>query len=240
MGGVQIDWHLRADGPHPAARLPQRWRARLIGLAACLLALPALIGCGGPRSGAEARLADAEASFAAKLAEPGPLGDISFGRADAPVTVIEYASLTCPYCRQFHVETYPRFKRDFIDTGKVRYVIREFPIGRTAGTAAIVTRCAADKYMALYDAFLTQQRLWVSQEVRPDVIYQVAAKTGLSRSTFDSCLANQGIIEALKQVKERGRELGVVGTPTFFINGKKASGALTYEQIKALIEPHSS
>lgn len=223
--------------PHTA-----RPAARLVLAALCLTGALALAGCGGARSGTEsAKLANEQATLQAKLAEPGPLGEIAFGRADAPVTVIEYASLTCPYCRQFHLTTYPRFKRDYIDTGKVRYVIREFPIGRTAGTAAIVTRCAPEKqYMTFFGSFLTQQAAWTSQEVRPDAIYKVIASTGMTRETFDKCLANQKIEEGLKLVKEQGRALGVVGTPTFFVNGKKASGALTFEQIKAMIEPAQS
>jgi protein-disulfide isomerase len=216
-----------------------RRRAAALGL---LLGCAALAACGTARNGADtAQLASQEATLQAKLAEPGPLGDVVFGRADAAVTVIEYASLTCPYCRQFHANAYPRLKRDYIDTGKVRYIIREFPIGRTAGAAAIVTRCAPQgQYLALYGKFLEQQSAWTSQEVRPDAIYKIAQQTGMSRETFDTCLANQRIIEGLKLVKERGRELGVVGTPTFFVNGKKASGVLTFEQIKALIEPQGS
>lgn len=213
------------------ATLCVAWLAAGLALAAC---------AGGPSPGAGSAKATGDSVKAARLAEAGELGDIAFGRADAPVTMIEYASLTCPYCRQFHLTTYPRLKRELIDTGKVRYVIREFPIGRSAGNAALVARCgglqSSDRFMALFDKFLTQQAQWTSQEVRLDAIYKVAAQTGMSRETFDKCLANQTIIEALKQVKERGRELGVVGTPTFFVNGKKASGALTFEQIKGLID----
>lgn len=211
-------------------------------LVAALIAAVTLGGCGTARNaGGEAAAAPDAGPTTAELMDGGDLGDIAFGRDDAPVTVIEYASLTCPYCRHFHQETFPRFKRAYIDTGKVRYIIREFPIGRTAATAAMVNRCAPrEQYLALYGAFLEQQRSWTSQEVRPDAIHAVAAQTGMSRSAFDNCLTNQSIIDGLTWVKERGREFGVVGTPTFFINGEKASGALTFEQIEALIEPHLS
>ena len=88
------------------------------------------------------------------IMKAGPLGDRSLGRADAPITIIEYASLTCPYCRKFHRTTYPTLKRKYIDTGKVRFILREFPIGRTSGTAWIVTRCAAPaKYFKLYGEY---------------------------------------------------------------------------------------
>ncbi|WP_246810096.1 DsbA family protein [Methyloligella sp. GL2] len=155
--------------------------------------------------------------------------------------VVEYASLTCPYCRNFHEKVFPRLKRTYIDTGKVRYVVREFPIGRSAGNAAIINRCApASQYFQLYGLFLTHQREWVSQEVRLDAIYGVAKRIGMSRATFDKCLANQSMIDALDEVKQRGRRLGVKGTPTFFVNGQKAQGAVSYDEIKAMIESKGS
>ena len=114
-------------------------------------------------------------------------------------------------------------KKEFIDTGKVRFIVREFPIGHTSGTAAIINRCAPeDKYFALFNAFLLRQPEWVSLEIRPDAIYSVAKSSGMSRETFDKCLTNQSIIDALTEVKQRGRQFGVKGTPTFFINGRKA------------------
>jgi protein-disulfide isomerase len=179
-----------------------------------------------------------------ELMAPGPLGERVMGKSTAPVTVIEYVSLTCPHCAQFQKELFPRMKKEFIDTGKVRYIVREFPIGRTAGTAAIVNRCAPeDKYFFLLNQFLTRQPEWVSQEVRPEAIYAVAKASGMSRETFDKCLSNQPIIDGLTEVKQRGRQFGVIGTPTFFINGRKAQGVVTYDQIKAMIEqapPQSS
>jgi protein-disulfide isomerase len=179
-----------------------------------------------------------------ELMAPGPLGERVMGKSTAPVTVIEYVSLTCPHCAQFQKELFPRMKKEFIDTGKVRYIVREFPIGRTAGTAAIVNRCAPeDKYFFLLNQFLTRQPEWVSQEVRPEAIYAVAKVSGMSRETFDKCLSNQPIIDGLTEVKQRGRQFGVIGTPTFFINGRKAQGVVTYDQIKAMIEqapPQSS
>ncbi len=175
-----------------------------------------------------------------ELLQPGPLGDRALGNPNAPVTVIEYASLTCPHCRNYHANVFPKVKQAYIDTGKVRYIVREFPIGRSAGNAAIINRCAPpEKYFELLDAFLSRQPEWVSQEVRLDAIYGVAKSTGMSRETFDKCLANQAMIDGLNEVKQRGRRFGVVGTPTFFVNGRKAQGAVTFEEIKALIEPQA-
>ena len=204
---------------------------------ACLIVLglalgPALTGCGGTGPGS------AEVSEAADdVTKPGPLGDRAMGSANAPVTVVEYASLTCPHCRAFHQNVFPKLKRNYIDTGKVRYVVREFPIGRSAGNAAIINRCApADKYFQLYGLFLNNQREWVSQEVRLDAIYGVAKRIGMTRGQFDNCLANQSMIDALDEQKQRGRRLGVKGTPTFFVNGQKAQGTVTYDEIKRMIE----
>lgn len=175
-----------------------------------------------------------------ELLRAGPLGDRAMGNANAPVVLIEYASLTCPHCRNFHANVFPKVKEQYIDTGKVRYIVREFPIGRSAGNAAIINRCAPpEQYFALLDSFLSRQDEWVSQEVRLDAIYGVAKSIGMSREAFDKCLSNQAIIEGLTEVKQRGRQFGVVGTPTFFVNGRKAQGAITFEEIKALIEPQA-
>jgi protein-disulfide isomerase len=168
----------------------------------------------------------------------GTLPEMSFGRADAPVTIIEYASLTCPHCRNFHLKTYPQFKKAYIDSGKVRYILREFPIGKTSGAASIALRCAPpDKYLTLFGKFMEQQSTWVSQEVRLDPIFEVAAQVGMTRQQFDACRENQSMIEGLKWVKDRGRKLGVIGTPNFFVAGKLVKKELTIEDIRAMVDP---
>jgi protein-disulfide isomerase len=207
--------------------------------ASILIAVAAVFsGCGGGAAGPTPPIDKATyVPPQAELMAPGPLGERVLGKAGAPVTVIEYVSLTCPHCANFQKHLFPRFKQEFIDTGKVRYIVREFPIGHTAGHAAIVNRCAPeDKYFFLLNQFLTRQSEWVSQEVRPDAIYAVAKSSGMSRETFDKCLSNQVIIDGLTEVKQRGRQFNVIGTPTFFINGRKAQGEVTYDEIKAMIE----
>jgi protein-disulfide isomerase len=168
----------------------------------------------------------------------GPLPEMSLGRPDAPVTIVQYASLTCPHCRRFHLETFPELKRTYIDTGKVRYVLREFPIGQTSGNATIALRCAKpERYFDLYGRFLKEQASWVSQEVRLEAIFAVARQVGMTRAEFDACLKNQGMIDALKWVKERGRRLGVIGTPNFFIDGKLVKSVLSMADFRTLVEP---
>ncbi len=173
----------------------------------------------------------------ADIMKAGPLGDRSLGSANAPVTMIEYASLTCPYCKKFHNTTFPVLKRDYIDKGKVRYILREFPIGRTSGTAWIVTRCAPkSQYFKLYELYLARQNLWVSQEIRREPIFKLASKVGMTREKFNNCLSNQAIIDGLKWVKARGRRLGVYGTPTFFINGEMVPKILSTDELRKKLD----
>lgn len=172
----------------------------------------------------------------ADIFAPSPLPEMAWGRPDAPVTIVQYASLTCPHCRHFHQTVFPTLKRDFIDTGKVRYILREFPIGKTSGMATIALRCAApEKYLELYGKYLEQQVNWVSQEVRLDPIFAVAEQVGMKRAEFDQCRENQGMIEKLKWVKDRGRKLGIVGTPNYFVGDKLIKKELTIAEIQAFV-----
>jgi protein-disulfide isomerase len=173
------------------------------------------------------------------IMQPGPLPEMALGRADAPVTIVQYASMSCPHCRQFQAETFPLLKREFIDTGKVRYVLRaEFPIGKQAGVATVALRCAApENYFVLYDKLMAQQASWVSQEVRPDPIFKIAAQVGMTRAQFDNCRENRGMIAALNGIKERGRTLGIIGTPNFFVQGKLVKSQIGMKEIHAMVDP---
>ncbi len=166
--------------------------------------------------------------------QPGPLPERSLGRADAPVTVIKYASLTCPYCRKFHLETFPVLKKRYIDTGQMRFILREFPIGFQSGAATIAMRCVPEKhYFDAYGALLKAQARWVSQEVRREPIWQVVRQFGLTRSQFDACYDDKKLVAELNAVKERGRTLGVIGTPNFFIGNKLHKRVLTMTDFDA-------
>lgn len=183
------------------------------------------------------KLEPIERPTAADLAQAGPLGDRSLGNPNAPVTVIEYASLTCPYCRKFHTEMFDQVKKAYIDTGKVHWILREFPIGHTSGAAWIVNRCAPEKdYFRLYDTFMRNQAEWVSLEVRPDVIAQVAAKAGMNRKDFDACWQDPKTDQALRWVKARARQLGVNGTPTFFIGTTKVRAVPSFADFSEMVE----
>lgn len=173
------------------------------------------------------------------LKPPGRLPEMALGRKDAPVTIVQYASMTCPICRRFLAQTFPTLKQEYIDTGKVRFILRaEFPIGKQSGLATIALRCAPpEQYFVLYEKLMQQQASWVSQEVRPDPIFQVAAQVGMTRAQFDSCRENRGMIAAINGIKERGRTLGVIGTPNFFVNGKLVKGFLSIADIRAMVDP---
>lgn len=165
------------------------------------------------------------------------LAEMSYGRPDAPVTIIKYMSLTCPYCRKFQLESWPQLKKDYVDTGKVRFIYREFPIGKASGTATVALRCTtADTYLSLYEKFLSQQAAWVAQEVKTDQIFKVAAQVGITREQFEACLQNRGMISALNAIKERGRKLGVIGTPNFFINGRLVKSVVGLSDMRMMIE----
>lgn len=175
----------------------------------------------------------------AEIMKTGDLPEMSLGRADAPVTIVQYASMTCPHCRRFQAESFPALKREYIDTGKVRYVLRaEFPIGKQSGLATVALRCAPpEKYFVLYEKLMVQHASWVSQEVRPDPIFKVAQQVGMTRAQFDSCRENRAMINSLNWVKERGRTLGIIGTPNFFIQGKLVKSTIGIKEIRETVDP---
>lgn len=169
---------------------------------------------------------------------PSPIPEMALGKPDAPVTMVQYASMTCPHCRAFHRDTFPEFKKSYIDTGKVRYVLREFPIGKQSGNATIALRCApADKYFTLYGKLMEQQDSWVSQEVRLEPIFKVAKQVGLTQAQFDACLKDEKLVAGLNAVKDRGRTLGIIGTPNFFVGTTLVKKQLTMADIRALVDP---
>ena len=187
------------------------------------------------------RLAKADAGQAdpADLAKTGPDGDIVLGSDKAPVTIIEYASMTCPHCSHFHETTYPELKKKYIDTGKVRFIFREFPLDQLAAGAAMLARCAGkDKYFPLIDALFSQQKEWVVQKPLQPML-AIAKQAGFTEQSFNECLANQQILDALKETQSRAaQKFNVNSTPTFFINGKMFRGALTAEELDKQVAPY--
>jgi len=173
------------------------------------------------------------------LAVPGPLGDAAQGPPDAKVTIIEYASLTCSHCAAFHKETYPALKERYIDTGKVRYVLREFPLDPLATAGFMLARCDGDsKYYAIVDMLFQQQRAWAFTDKPLDALRQMMRQAGFSQEKFDSCLRDQKLYDAVNTVKNRGMEaFKVDSTPTFFINGQRFAGNMSIDELEKIIKP---
>ncbi|HSG95803.1 MAG TPA: DsbA family protein [Afifellaceae bacterium] len=174
-----------------------------------------------------------------ELLVAGPLGDKALGDENATVTVVEYASMTCGFCGRFHRQTWAAFKEKYVDTGKVRFIFREFPLDASAFAVAMLARCApADRFFDIIDLYFTTQDTWLASQDRYNALLDLAKQAGFSKESFDACLANQALFEGLDEVKNRGaRKFGITGTPTFFINGAKAVGALSLEQMASYIDP---
>ena len=175
----------------------------------------------------------------ADLLAPGSLPDQVLGAAEAPVTIVEYASMTCSHCAAFHDKTYPELKKRYIDTGKVRFIFREFPLDPLAAAGFMLARCAGDgKYFPMVETLFHQQREWAVQKPLPP-LQAIAKQAGLTQESFEQCLANQKLLEDIEKVRERATaKFGVSSTPTFFINGKKVSGALSIEDLEKEIQPY--
>jgi protein-disulfide isomerase len=174
----------------------------------------------------------------ADLMKAGPLGDVVMGKADAPVTIIEYASMTCSHCATFHNTTYPEMKKKYIDTGKVKYIMREFPLDPLAAAGFMLARCAGDdKYHAMLEMLFNKQKDWVVREPIPPLL-ALAKQAGFTQESFESCLKDQKVLEGIEAVRTYGAEkLGVNSTPTFFINGKLFRGTLTIDELDKQLQP---
>ena len=162
-----------------------------------------------------------QAQAQALLMQPGPLGEMALGDEKAPVTIIEYASMTCPHCAAFHATTFPELKKRYIDTGKVRFIFREFPLDQLALAAFLLARCAGpDKYFPMIDTLFQQQREWVTQKPLGPLM-AIAKQAGMSETAFNECLQNQKLVDGIEDVRQRAMKLKVESTPSFFINGKQ-------------------
>ena len=177
----------------------------------------------------------------ADLLKPDALPDMSMGDDKAPVTVIEYASMTCPHCAHFQEVTFPELKKRYIDTGKVRYIFREFPLDSLAAAAFMLARCSGQddktKYFALIDTMFLQQRQWAVEKPLPPLL-AIAKQAGFTQQSFDACLTNQKVLDGIESIRQRAvNQFKVESTPTFFINGTKFPGALSIEDMAKAIDP---
>ncbi|MCV9940461.1 DsbA family protein [Boseaceae bacterium BT-24-1] len=172
------------------------------------------------------------------LLDSGPLPEKVFGAAEAPVTVIKYASLTCHHCMNFHMNTWPAFKAKYVDTGKVRFIIREFPLDPLAMAGFMLARCAGeDKWYPVVDMFYRTQEGWAHSDKPLDGLTQAMRQAGMGKDGVEACLKREDVYQGIRQVSERAKAFGVESTPTFFVNGKKEVGALSLEQFDAILAP---
>ena len=177
------------------------------------------------------------AGAAAAQSLPARADDMALGRANAPVTVIEYASVTCPHCARWHADVFPEFKRRFIDTGRVRFVFRELPTAPAPVAIAgfMIARCApADQYFGVIGDLMDEQQQIVQAPL--ERLTAIAGRHGLSRAQFEACLDSEANAAAVQERAEAAIDAGVQGTPTFFVNGRQvASGEAPLATLEAAI-----
>lgn len=209
-------------------------RQLLLGTAG--LSLLALAGCS--ESEAQTNLPEAAGSASeTDLFADLPIEDVIEGDPDAPVTVIEYASMTCGHCRAFHEETYPTIKAEYVDTGRARFILREFPFDPRSAAAFMLARCAPNGQRdAMIGAMFETQDSWARAENAQAALFDVARLAGFTEESFRSCLTDQALTEKIFASFKKGEELGVNSTPTFFIDGQRYAGNMDAEAMGALID----
>ncbi|WP_075215776.1 DsbA family protein [Mongoliimonas terrestris] len=173
------------------------------------------------------------------LMDSGPLPEKMLGDPNAKVTVVEYASMTCGHCAAFHEKTYPQLKADYIDTGKVRFVFREFPLDPLAAAGFMLARNAmGDTYFDVVDLLFEKQRDWAYSDDPVTALRTLAKQFGYTDATFEQTLSDQPLLDNINAVRERGeKEFGVNSTPTFFINGQRHRGAMSMEEMAKILDP---
>jgi Protein-disulfide isomerase len=170
--------------------------------------------------------------------KPGELPELVLGNNDAPVTIVEYASMTCPHCANFHTRVLPELKKKYIDTGKVRLVFREFPLDNLAAAGAMLARCSGDKAFDMLEILFHKQEEWVVRNDPVSKLFDMAKQAGFTKESFEKCLTDDDLLKKVEAVRTRANEkFGVNSTPTFFINGKRLSGGGSIADFDRALEP---
>ena len=195
-----------------------------------LVSRPTNVDLSGP-SGGNAGPSNAELMVA------GPLGEMALGDPKAPNTVIEYASMTCPHCERFHRDVYPAFKKKYIDTGKVYFIFREYPLDPLATSAIMLARCGPkDRYFPLVDLLFNHQSEWAFVQDPKTALMDLVKQAGITPADFNACLTNQKILDGVNWVKDRAaQKFGVDSTPTFFFNGQEHAGEISLADIDKIL-----
>jgi protein-disulfide isomerase len=185
-------------------------------------------------------IGQAMAQSASEVAKPVSLPDMALGPANASVTITEFASMTCPHCAAFNAAVFPKIKSEYIDTGKVRYVFREFPLDIKAAAGSMLARCIAKddagKYFAVVDMLFRQQSDWVMKNTT-ETLTRIGKQAGLSQQGVEDCLKDQALLDKIAADQKYASEvLKVDSTPTFFINGEKIKGETSFEEFDKKIK----
>ncbi|QIP05367.1 DsbA family protein [Bradyrhizobium symbiodeficiens] len=186
-------------------------------------------------------ISEAMAQSAADVAKPVSLPDMALGPNDAAVTITEYASMTCPHCAAFNEQVFPKIKKEYIDTGKVRYIFREFPLDIKAAAGSMLSRCIANgdgpKYFAVTDMLFRQQNDWVVKNTT-ETLTRIGKQAGLTQQQVEACLKDQALLDKIAADQKYASDvLKVDSTPTFFINGEKIKGETSFEEFAKKINP---
>ena len=172
----------------------------------------------------------------AELLKPPALGDMALGADEgAKVTIVEYASATCPHCAAFHKDVWPKLKADYVDTGKIRFIFREFPLNDPALAAFMIARAAPkESYFPLIGVFFDTLETWAKDPANG--LLNIAKQAGFTQEKFDATLKDEKLAKGIMEIRDAGAKFGVQGTPTFFLNGKPMRGEVTYDSLKADID----
>lgn len=200
----------------------------------------ALTGAAGPEHLFPALggfVSPAQAATSEALMQAGPLGEMTLGDPDAPNVVIEYASMTCSHCAAFHNQVFDAFKEKYIDTGKVYFIFREYPLDALATAAFMLARCGPkERYFPLVDLMFDRQSEWAFTDNPKQALLTFVRQAGFTEESFNACLTNRELQEGVLAVKNRGStEFGVSSTPTFFINGELHKGGFSIEQFDEIL-----
>jgi protein-disulfide isomerase len=203
------------------------------------VAVLALIGLAGFPS-LLVNSAMAQSAVVALLAKPAALPDMALGPEKAPVTIYEFASMSCPHCAAFEQNVFPMIRSKYIDTGKVRYVFREFPLDIKAAAASMLARCIAngdaEKFFGAIDTMFKQQVPLMTQT--QETLQAIGKEAGLDDKGAETCVKDQPLLDKLSaDQKFANEELKVDATPTFFINGTMTKGAISFEEFEAKLKP---
>jgi protein-disulfide isomerase len=179
------------------------------------------------------------AQSATDVAKPVSLPDMAIGPANATVTITEFASMTCPHCAAFTEKVFPKIKTEFIDTGKIRFVFREFPLDIKAAAGSMLARCIAKddapKYFAVIDLLFKQQEAWVVKNTT-ETLTRIGKQAGLTQAQVEDCLKDQALLDKIAADQKFAAEvLKVQSTPTFFINGEMIKGEQSFEEFSKRI-----